>query len=997
LTLKLTPSKIKRVTGDELRQAFLSFFQDRGHKIISSSSLVPHKDRSLLLTSAGMVQIKPYYLGVETPPSRRLASCQKCFRTTDIDSVGDSKHLTFFEMLGNFSVGDYFKKEAISWAWEFVTKYLKLPGERLWITIYSDDDEAFAYWREVGVPAAKILRFGDEDNFWGPVGDSGPCGPCSEIHYDLGEELGCGKSECKPNCACGRFSEIWNLVFTQYNQDQSGQRTLLPKPNIDTGMGLERTLAAIQNKPSPYETDLFSPLMDRICRLSKKEYGRGENTDRAIRIVAEHSRGIAFLIADGVMPSNEGRGYVLRRILRRASLFGKKLGVDKPFLAEMAEIVVSQMGDIYPELVASRGLIKEVITAEEEKLQQTLPVGVGILQTFFRMREELMNYLPRFQKSFEDALSQPRFRDLKRGVEAAVDDFPEDCRAWGHVLHVGGRAVVQEFLEPTERDLENLKKLVSDYRASTPDSFDALKRNLREGFERFKGDVESRTKGLMGVEVFVLHDTFGLLKELTAEIAREKGISIDWEGFQAEMEKQRERARVSQKVGAGAVQLKAEYQAKTMRIVVHKPRFVGYKKYSSRSKVRDLVTNESSVRSVAEGSEVDVILDKTPFYGEMGGQVGDTGEISGTKGKVVVTNTLRTPSDVIIHRGKVIEGSISIGDDVEAEVDENRRLDIARNHTATHLLQAALRQIVDRRIEQRGSLVEPERFRFDFSQLTPITEEKLTEIQRQVNEWIRQNLKVEAKKLPYTQAIAEGAVALFEEKYGEQVRMLEIGQPAISKELCGGTHVRSTGEIGMFLITSESSIGTGLHRIEAVTGRKAESLIESRVAALQSIAKEVEGSLDEVPGRVKALIGELEAERKRAISLERELSHRIAEDLLIQVEQVSGVTVLAVKVPALTMPILREMGDILRDRLKSAIIVFATVYEGRPNFLAMVTPDLIAKGFHAGDIINQVAKVTGGGGGGKATMAQAGGKDATKIDEALKLVKSIVASKVSSI
>jgi alanyl-tRNA synthetase len=806
--------------------------------------------------------------------------------------VGDSKHLTFFEMLGNFSVGDYFKKETILWAWDFVTKYLKLPEERLWITIYLDDDEAFAYWRQIGVPAGKILRFGEEDNFWGPVGDSGPCGPCSEIHYDLGEEFGCGKAECKPNCDCGRFSEIWNLVFTQYNQDQSGQRTPLPKPNIDTGMGLERTLAAILGKSSPYETDLFSPLVDRICRLSGKEYGRGENTDRAIRIVAEHSRGIAFLVADGVMPSNESRGYVLRRILRRASLFGRKLGLNDPFLNELAEVVVSTMSHIYPELMANQSLITEVVRVEEEKFITTLDTGLNLVE-----------------------------------------------------------------------------KLISEASA--------------QGGE-----------GLTGEEVFRLYDTYGFPPELTAEIAREKDLSIDWDGFQAEMEKQRERARANQKVSVGGtLDLKGELKVKRLPKQTH---FVGYQKYSSRSKVHDLITTESSVRSVAEGSEVDVILDKTPFYGEMGGQVGDTGEISSPKGKIVITKTLRTPSDVIIHRGKVVEGSIFIGDEVEAKVDVARRLDITRNHTATHLLQAALRQTLGSRVYQKGSLVEPERFRFDFSHLVPITEEELKEIQRQVNEWIRQDLKVKAKKIPYTQAIAEGAIALFEEKYGEEVRMLEIGEPAISKELCGGTHVSSTGEIGVFLITSESSIGTGLHRIEAVTGRKAESLIESRLAALQNVAKEVEGSLDEVPGKVKALISELEAERKRALSLERELSRRIAEDLPGQAEQVSGVTVLAAKVPALTMPILREIGDILRERLKSVVVVLATVYNGKPNFLAMVTPDLIAKGFHAGDIINQVAKVTGGGGGGKAAMAQAGGKDATKIDEALKLAKSVVASQISS-
>jgi len=809
--------------------------------------------------------------------------------------VGDSKHLTFFEMLGNFSVGDYFKRETISWAWEFVTRYLKLPGERLWITIYLDDEEAFAYWRGLGVPAGKILRFGDEDNFWGPVGDSGPCGPCSEIHYDLGEEFGCGKPECKPNCDCGRFSEIWNLVFTQYNQDPDGRRTPLPKPNIDTGMGLERTLAAIQNKPSPYETDLFFPLIDRICRLSGKEYGRDENIDRAVRIVAEHSRGIAFLIADGVMPSNEGRGYVLRRILRRASLFGRKLGLNDVFLNAMADVAVSTMRHIYPELVVKHSRITRLVRAEEEKFIATLDTGLSLV-------------------------------------------------------------------------------------------------------ERFIGEASARGRaGLTSEEVFRLYDTYGFPPELTAEIARERGVSIDWEGLQGEMEKQRARARGSQRVVTGAARLIGTGEMTVTAEVVGKPtHFVGYRKYNSKSKVCDLITNENSVRTVAEGSEVNVILDKSPFYGEMGGQVGDTGEISSQKGKIVVSNTFRSGPDMIIHRGKVVEGSVSRGDEVEAKVDVPRRLDIARNHTATHLLQAALKRIVSKDIEQRGSLVEPERFRFDFSHLAPITEEELEKIQRQVNEWIRQNLQVKAKTLPYAEAVAEGAIALFEEKYGEEVRMLTVGEPVISKELCGGTHVKSTGELGIFLITSESSIGTGLHRIEAITGREAESLVESRSAALQHIAKEVEGSLEEVPDKVKVLIGELEAERKKRLSLERELSRKIVKDLPAQAEQVSGVTVLAARVPALTMPILREMGDILRDRLRSAVIVLATVYNGKPGFLAMVTPDLVARGVHAGDIINQVAKVAGGGGGGKAAMAQAGGRDASKVDEALKLAKSAVASRVSS-
>jgi alanyl-tRNA synthetase len=954
------------VTGDELRQAFLSFFHDRGHKIIPSSSLVPHKDPTLLLTSAGMVQIKPYFLGLETPPSRRLASCQKCFRTTDIDSVGDSKHLTFFEMLGNFSVGDYFKKEAISWAWEFVTEYLKLPEERLWITVYLDDDEAFAYWREIGIPAGKILRFGEEDNFWGPVGDAGPCGPCSEIHYDLGEGFGCGRPDCRPSCDCGRFSEIWNLVFTQYNQDQSGQRSPLPKPNIDTGMGLERTLAAIQGKSSPYETALFSPLIDRICQLSGERYGRDEDTDRAIRIVAEHSRGIAFLIADGVKLSNEGRGYVLRRILRRASVFGKKLGLNDPFLNEMTDVVANTMSHIYPELVANQRLINEIVRAEEENFITTLDSGLNSINATF---QQIAEQVGKTVQPIQEALQQ-----MGETVQPIQEALRQMVKA------------VQPIQESLGQAAEQIDKAIQVQAGIlNPENLKALQ-EVQKAIQQIP-----KIATISGKEVFKLHDTFGFPKELTAEIAREKGLSIDWEGFQAEMEKQRERAR-ARRVVVKPRPAEAVGTTHGPKVVIS---FVGYRKYGSRAKVLQLVANEGSVRSVAEGSEVDVMLNKTPFYGEMGGQVGDSGEISSQKGKVAITNTLRTPSDAIIHRGKVVEGSISVGDEVEAKVDVSRRLDIARNHTATHLLQAALRQIVDRRIEQKGSLVEPERFRFDFSHLGQVTEEQLNEIQRQVNEWIRQDLRAEARVVPYKQAIAEGAIALFEEKYGEEVRMLEIGKPAISKELCGGTHVSSTGEIGVLLITSESSIGTGLHRIEAVTGREAESLIESRLSDLQSIAKEVEGSLDEVPNKVKTLISELEAERKRVLSLERELSHRIVEDLPGQAEQVSGVTILAAKVPALTMPILREMGDILRDRLKSSIVVLATVYNGKPNFLAMVTPDLIAKGFNAGDIINQVARVTGGGGGGKAAIAQAGGKDADKVDEALKKVGSVIASKIS--
>jgi alanyl-tRNA synthetase len=830
------------VTGDEIRQAFLEFFEERGHKTIPL--------------------------------------------------VGDNKHLTFFEMLGNFSVGDYFKKEAISWAWEFVTQRLKLPEERLWVTVYLDDDEAFAYWRQIGVRSERILRFGEEDNFWGPAGDSGPCGPCSEIHYDFGEEFGCGRPECKPNCDCGRFSEIWNLVFTQYDQDRNGERSPLPKPNIDTGMGLERTVAATQDKASVYGTDIFVPLTEQVCRLSGKSYGQDEDVDRATRIVAEHGRATTFLIADGVLPSNEGRGYVLRRVLRRACLFGRRLGLDQPFLSEIAEVVVDRMSHVYPELMDNRALIKEVIEAEEDRFIAVLDIGLGL-------------------------------------VENLIDDA------------------------------------------------------LAQGRERLSGE-----------EVFTLYDTYGFPGDLTAEVAKERGLSIDWESFRQEMERQRERARAATMViTPPPVTVVVTAFAPDVIIggsKVPSTEFVGYEATSSQSKLLELRVGGQWAEIASQGDEVDIILDKTPFYGEMGGQVGDTGEISSRKGKVTIVNTVRSPSDMVLHHGRVIEGGIAIGDDVEAKVDVARRLDIARNHTATHLLQAALRGLLGAHVYQRGSLVEAQRFRFDFSHLATISEEQLAAIREWVNERIRQNLPVKGRDVRYSQAISEGAMALFGEKYGETVRVVEIGEPAISRELCGGTHVKSTGEIGFFLISSEGSIGTGLRRIEASTGRFAESLIEGNRSALQNMAKEIGSLPEEVHNKVRALANELEQERKRSLWLERELSAKIAESLLGQTKEMNGVTVLAAEVPPLTMPVLREMGDILRDRLKSAVVVLATVHNDKPSFLAMVTPDLVAKGFHAGEIVKQVAKATGGSGGGKATMAQAGGKDSSKLGEALNLVESVI-------
>jgi len=871
------------MTSDQVRKAFLDFFKEKGHKVIPSSPLIPRGDPTLLLTNAGMVQVKPYFLGEEAPPSPRLASCQKCFRTSDLASVGDAGHLTFFEMLGNFSVGDYFKREAISWAWEFVTERLKLEPERLWATIFLDDDESFGYWREVGVPEARILRFGEEDNYWGPAGDSGPCGPCSELHYDFGEEFGCGKSSCRPNCDCGRFSEIWNLVFTQYDQDREGNRILLAKPNIDTGMGLERTAAVMQGRTTVYETDLFVPMIEKIAGLSGRKYGTDEATDNAMRIVVEHGRGIAFLIADGVLPGNEGRGYVLRRVLRRTSLFGRRLGLEKPFIDNIAEAAIELMGHVYPELKKRRDFILQVVEDEETRFGATLSTGLELL-----------------------------------------DDIVAEAARTG-------------------------KKEIS------------------------------------GGQAFKLYDTYGFPVELTQEIAADRGFSVDLDGFEIEMGRQKEKARETHKfkvkAGGGEVEMRGELEATP---------FVGHGSLSYKSNIVSLSVANKPAKKIEKGQEANLLLDCTPFYGEMGGQVGDTGEIRGRNGLFEVGNTVQVPPGIIVHQGKVTDGYLSVGDEVEAVVETERRLDIARNHTATHLLQMALRRVLGEHVQQRGSLVSPHRLRFDFSHLKALTGKQIAEVNRIVNEEIRRNLPVYDEVVPYKEAIEAGAIALFDEKYGDTVRVLKIGMPFVSAELCGGTHVSATGEIGLFHIISESSIGAGLRRIEAVSGRGAEQYFAERLSDLERIAKSLGSSPEEARDKVSGIVSELDEERKQRLALERELAKKTAESLLSQAEVIKGVKLLVAQVPSSRLEMLREMSDFLRDRLLSVIVVLGTVYEGKPAFLAAVTPDLVARGYDAGKIIKQVAAVTGGGGGGRPNLAQAGGRDKKKLDQALKLVKSLI-------
>ena len=740
------------MTGDNIRESFLRYFEEKGHKIMPSASLVPHGDPTLLLTSAGMVQFKPYFLG-EKPPATRMASCQKCFRVTDIDSVGDTKHLTFFEMLGNFSIGDYFKEGAIGFAWEYVIERLQFPKERIWITVYQDDDEAFEIWnKKIGVPAERIVRCGEKENFWGPAGDSGPCGPCSELHYDFGEDAGCGRADCSPACSCERFSEIWNLVFVQYNQDKSGKRTPLVKGHIDTGMGLERVTVIKQNKKSVYDTDLFAPLLDTISELSGIRYGSDNFSDNNMRVVAEHGRATTFLIADGVLPGNEKQSYVLRRLMRRAVFFGEKLVAGKSFLTEIAKVTIEKMKHEYPELGQKKKFILKVIQEEEARFRDTLKTGTQLLE----------------------------------GIMAEVS---------------------------------------------------------------VKGKKE-----VSGKQAFKLYDTYGFPIDLTQEVAAKQGFTVDMAGFEAEMEKQREKAK-------SANRFKKSLSLGMDTEIINgcdASIFTGYENLTGKSWISGLLYENKNVTEVAEGQEAAIILDKTPFYAEKGGQVGDTGVISGSNGKFIVKDTVQITDKVVAHKGYVELGVFKTGDEVTAEVDTERRMDIARNHTATHLLQYALRKVLGEHVQQRGSLVSPDRLRFDFSHMSAMTDDEIEKVQSIVNYEIRRNHSVCPVTMPYKQAVKEGAIALFDEKYGDEVRVLKIGSPLISAELCGGTHVSATGEIGFFRIVSESSIGGGIRRIEAVTGRGAEQAIKNDIINLKN--------------EILAVQSELDRERRQIIALPRQSS-----------------------------------------------------------------------------------------------------------------------------
>jgi alanyl-tRNA synthetase len=969
--------------SDDIRRTFTEFFVERGHKVIPSASLVPHGDPTLLFTSAGMVPFKPYFMGLAEPPARRMTSIQKCFRTSDIDEVGDFSHLTFFEMLGNFSVGDYFKAEVIPWAWELVTKQIGLPADRLWSAVFETDDEAFDLWRKVGLPESRIARYGEEENYWFS-GDTGPCGPCSEMFFDFGEDVGCRRSDCGPAHECGRFLEFWNLVFMTDFQHEDGTRTDLPQRNIDTGAGLERW-AVIQHylsrqwtrkeAPTVYETDLFRPIIERVSELVGRDYdGTDEATSRAIRIVAEHARAATFLIADGVLPSNEGRGYVLRRLLRRAVRHGRGLGVDADVLTQVASAVVGRMGDLHPELKENAEYIVRIGELEEEQFSEILERGSAILRGMIEYR-----------------------RRTKEGTELAADFALERNPGPDN----SARILEQHGFAPAT-DKEPAVDLGEELAAESIErgyhhALETLERGNVDGGRAALQAFCNLSNKLTANEIFVLNDTYGFPVELISEIAAENGMEIDEAGFEKLLDEQRERSRAATTFELAPDRLQA-YAAIAGGGV--RPRFAGYDALRLETTVVGIITEGGAVAAIEGGTEAEVVLHETACYPEGGGQVGDTGVIVGPNGRFAVEDTQTAAEGLIVHRGCVVEGRVAVNDTVTVEVDAGKRAATMRHHSATHLLHAALRSVLGEHVRQAGSLVAPDRLRFDFTHVGAPTKEELVEVERLVNEKVRTDLPVDTHETSYEGALEEGALALFDEKYAANVRVVSVCEPAahqcFSKELCGGTHCHSTGEIGAFVIVSEGSVGSGLRRIEALAGEPAVALVRQRLDALEAVAQQLgAGKPDEVAAKLAALQDELSAAQKRLQQLERASGRQAVDGLLEQAERVDGVSVLAAKVTAQNFESLREMGDLLRDKLGSAVVVLGAEFAERPNFLAVVTRDLTSQGVHAGELIKRVAAVAGGGGGGKPELAQAGGKDPSRLDDALRTAAELAREAVA--
>ncbi|NIK74913.1 alanyl-tRNA synthetase [Paenibacillus castaneae] len=868
--------------ASEIRAKWLAFFESKGHKIEPSASLVPHNDPSLLWINAGMAPLKPYFDGRIIPENPRITNSQKCIRTNDIENVGKTRrHHTFFEMLGNFSIGDYFKEDAITWGWEFLTdkQWIGFDPNRLSVTVYPEDEEAFKLWNEkIGLPAERIYKL--EENFW-DIGE-GPCGPCTEIFYDRGDKYGdLSDPECWPGGENERFLEVWNIVFSEFNHNKDGSYTPLPNKNIDTGAGLERFTSILQDVDSNFDTDLFMPIIEKTCQIAKVSYKTNAEYDVALKVIADHIRTVAFAVGDGVMPSNEGRGYIIRRLLRRAVRYGKTIGIDRPFLHQLTAVVGEVMGVYYPEVVEKREFIERVIRTEEERFHETLSDGLAMLS---------------------------------------------------ELVAAAGKA----------------------------------------GSKEINGD-----------DAFRLYDTYGFPFDLTEDFASENGMTVDRQGFDAAMEAQRERARAARQ-DTGSMKV----QGGPLGDFTVKSEFIGYNELVTQAQIMAVVHNDILVESAEVGSKVLVILDHTPFYAESGGQVGDKGLISGDSFTLQVEDVTKAPHGQSVHHVVVIEGTVRTGQAVKAVVDRAVRDDVIKNHTATHLLHKALKEVLGDHVNQAGSLVEADRLRFDFSHFGSITAEELVEIERRVNEqiWLSTPVSISIKSL--NEAKAMGAMALFGEKYGDVVRVVQVG--AYSLELCGGCHVGNTSQIGLFKLLSESGIGSGVRRIEAVTGKHAYNYLESQLDLLKLSASLLKSNTNDVPKRIEALFGQVKELSRDNESLQAKLSRIEAGSLEESAKTVNGVTILCAKVNAPSMDALRGIVDELKLKLESSIIVLGAVADDKVNLAAAVSADLVKKGFHAGKIVKEAAVHCGGSGGGRPDMAQAGGKDTSKLDEALKLAEKLV-------
>lgn len=874
---------MKKYGVNELRQMFLDFFESKDHLVMKSFSLVPQNDKSLLLINAGMAPLKPYFTGAEIPPRTRVATCQKCIRTGDIENVGKTaRHGTFFEMLGNFSFGDYFKHEAIAWSWEFLTKVVGLDPERLYPSVYVEDDEAFEIWnKEVGIPAERIFRFGKEDNFW--EHGAGPCGPCSEIYYDRGEKYGCGKPDCTVGCECDRYIEVWNNVFTQFENDGEGHYETLQQKNIDTGMGLERLAVIVQDVDSIFDVDTICALRNKVCEVAGVTYGENHDADVSIRLITDHMRSATFLISDGVMPTNEGRGYVLRRLIRRAARHGRLLGIQGQFLAELSTTVIEGSKDGYPELEEKKDFILNVLNNEESQFNKTIDQGLKILG-----------------------------------------------------------------------DMETAMK-------------------------------EAGENTLSGQDAFKLYDTYGFPMDLTKEILEEKGYSIDEAGFKAEMEAQRKRARESREVtnymGAEAT----VYDEIDTSVTTE---FTGYDRLSDTSAVAVLTTEKEIVTSLMEGQKGTIFVEETPFYATMGGQEGDTGVITGANGTFRVEDTIKLRGGKYGHVGTMISGMITKGEEVKLEVAGEERNATCKNHSATHLLQKALKTVLGAHVEQKGSLVTPTRLRFDFAHFQSMTPEEIAKVEELVNKEIQAGLEVKTQIMGIEEAKKTGAMALFGEKYGDEVRVVSMGD--FSVELCGGTHVANTSAITLFKIISEAGVAAGVRRIEALTGNNVLEYYRGLENQLHTVAKALKTTPAEITDKIAHLQKELKELHSENESLKSKMAQESLGNVMDQVVEVKGVKVLASAVEGVDMNGLRDLGDQLKEKLGEGVVVLASAKDGKVSLLAMATQEAMDRGAHAGNLIKAAAAIVGGGGGGRPNMAQAGGKNPEKIGEAISKVPEIV-------